>query len=248
MDQCFELTSTTAKLDLGDATAVQEKSILGPSDIGTTGSGLTFLKAVKTAINPSEMVVKGNYYNLESRTMTISIVNNSSMSLEEPQWWCKHKSNLADELPPRKLSKGETASVRFMKSHFSIYGCSGLLVYRYRPDRHIAILCSVPQLAQNRATVAILDDSVKKERKLQTGKDMYKYLNISSDWGWSKKKGEYVIELKTWLGKWKEIQDHDSHLAIQCAMSGGRHTHLTIELSDIDDDVMISVTATNVHK
>ena len=57
-----------------------------------------------------------------------------------------------------------------------------------------------------------------------------------------------MIELKTWLGKWKEIQDHDSHLAIQCAMSGGRHTHLTIELSDIDDDAMISVTATNVHK
>ena len=57
-----------------------------------------------------------------------------------------------------------------------------------------------------------------------------------------------MIELKTWLGKWKEIQDHDSHLAIQCAMSGGRHTHLTIELSDIDDDAIISVTATNVHK
>ena len=135
-----------------------------------------------------------------------------------------------------------------MKSHFSIYGCSGLLVYCYRPDRHIAILCSVPQLAQNRATVAILDDSVKKERKLQTGEDMYKYLNISSDWGQSKKKDDYVIELKMWLGKWKEIQDHDSHVVIQCAMSGGRHTHLMVELNDIDDDTMISVMATNVHK
>ena len=41
---------------------------------------------------------------------------------------------------------------------------------------------------------------------------------------------------------------HDSHLVIQCAMSGGRHTHLMVELSDIDDDAMISVTATNVHK
>ena len=162
MEQCFELTSSTAKLDLGDATAVHKKSILSPGDIRTTGSGF---KAVKTTtINPSEMVVKGNYYNLESRTMTISIVNNSSMSVEEPQWWCKRKGNLADELPPRKISKGETASVRFMKSHFSIYGCSGLLVCRYRPDRRIAILCSVPQLAQNKATVAILDDSVIKER------------------------------------------------------------------------------------
>ena len=152
-------------MDLGDAAAVQEKLFLGLSDIGTTRSGLTFLKAVKTTtINPSEMVAKGNYYNLESRTMTISIVNNSSMSVEEPQWWCKRKGNLADELPPRKINKGETASVRFMKSHFSIYGCSGLLVCRYRPDRRIAILCSVPQLAQNKATVAILDDSVIKER------------------------------------------------------------------------------------
>lgn len=246
MERCCELTSGTAKLDLGDATAVQEKSILGPSDIGTSGSGLTFLNAVKTTtVNPSEMVVKGNYYNLESRTMTISIVNNSSVSLEEPQWWCKHKSNLADELPPRKISKGGTASVRFMKSHFSIYGCSGLLVYRYRPDMRIAILCSVPQLAQNKATVAILDDGVKKEKKLRTGKDMYNYLNVSSDWSWNKKKGEYVVELKTRLGKWKEIQDHDSLLALQCAMSGGRHVHLTVELSDIDR--MISATAKNVY-
>ena len=55
----------------------------------------------------------------------------------------------------------------------------------------------------------------------------------------------YVIELKTWLGKWKEIQDHDSHLVIQCAMSGGRHVHLTVELSDID--TMISATARNVY-
>lgn len=138
----------------------------------------------------------------------------------------KHGHAAGDGLPPdiieckRHQHDSPEVKILFIKAPHSIYGCEGVLMYKYNPNpqndrRHcyVAVKFSVPQAGQNRCTLALLtQEDVARERSTHNLFNYIKRKNFQDM--------RNIEKIYSKMGKWIVLEDREKNVNFRCTMSG----------------------------
>ena len=190
------------------------------------------------------------------RAVIVSFYNQSSLTLDKPEWVMKHGHAASDGLPPEEIKPGSSESgipVAFVKPRVSAYGCAGVLLYRYddcvrdkeNPEKDpnyskncfFALKFTIPTAGQNKCAIAILSHKDCKETvnvyDSFFSKDPKLYNYIKEKNFKPENKSKDISEMKSKSGKWMEVRDKRNNVIFGCTMSGEDNAMIRVKISNI---------------
>ena len=177
------------------------------------------------------------------RAVIITILNESDLVLDKPCWEMKHGHAASDGLPPDKISNNSSedgAVMTFVKPRLSIYGCVGVLLYRYKKTKdlseecYLAIRFKVPGSGQNKGAIAILS-----QNDLDASNSVFTFDFVTPKLYKYVKKGYFkqlnkphnIDQVCSKSSKWMEVSDQKKNIVFGCSMSGEDQAAMKVRIS-----------------
>lgn len=176
------------------------------------------------------------------RAAIIYIINESDLTLDHPRWEMRRGHAASEGLPPEVITKSSSqqgVDMTFIKPRVSLYGCEGVLVYRYiacaSEDQNcfLAIKFSVPGTGENECTLALLSKKDMRDSERVRVYDgvapkLYKFLRKD----YFKEKPDDIDRIRSKSCKWMELHDTTKKVVFGCTMSGEDHAVIRVKISE----------------
>ena len=183
------------------------------------------------------------------KSVIISILNESELTLDRPEWEMKHGHVASEGIPPEFISKSSSqqgVDITFVKPRVSAYGCEGVLLYRYiecdgkeSKDQNcfLAVRFSVPAKGQNKCTLALLSEQDKSNsERVQTydfvTPKLYKFVKKA----YFTHKPNDIDQIRSKSSKWMELKDVEEKIKFGCTMSGEDHAIIKVKISKMKQE------------